>query len=164
MAISAPSELDRLVADYLVAWNSHDPARIAAFLAPDALYEDTGAGVTLRGPEGLREHAAGVLRAFPDLRFELVRVASGEGFVAGEWRAEMTHRGELDGFRPSGRRVRSTGVDIATLDDQGRITHLVSHYDGAAIMRQLGLLPARGSRAERLLARLASLRRAGRSP
>jgi steroid delta-isomerase-like uncharacterized protein len=162
MAISASSELDRLVVDYLAAWNSHDPARVGAFLAPGALYEDTGAGVTVRGPDQLREHAAGVLRAFPDLRFELVRVAAGEGFVAGEWRAEMTHRGELDGLRPSGRRVRSAGVDVATLDEDGRVTHLVSHYDGAAIMRQLGLLPARGSRAERLLARLASLRRSGR--
>jgi hypothetical protein len=48
-------------------------------------------------------------------------------------------------------------VDVATLDSQGRITHLVSYYDGAQIMRDLGLLPARGSRAERALARLASL-------
>ena len=51
------------------------------------------------------------------------------------------------------------GVDVATLDDDGQITHLVSYYDGAALMRDLGLLPRRGSRAERALLRLASLRR-----
>jgi hypothetical protein len=34
---------------------------------------------------------------------------------------------------------------------------LDSYYDGAGIMRQLGLLPARGSRLERGLLRAASL-------
>jgi steroid delta-isomerase-like uncharacterized protein len=160
MATPATADLDRLVADYIAAWNAHDPQRVAAFLAIGAVYEDTGAGVTVRGPEELREHAASVLSAFPDLRFELVRVATGDGFVAGEWRCEMTHLGNLDGLRATGRRVRSTGVDVATLDAEGKVTHLVSHYDGAAIMRQLGVLPDRGSRAELLLARLASLRRA----
>jgi hypothetical protein len=69
----------------------------------------------------------------------------------------MTHTGELDGLAPSGRVVESGGVDVATLDSEGRITHLVSYYDGAQIMRDLGVLPARGSRAERALAVLASL-------
>jgi hypothetical protein len=53
--------------------------------------------------------------------------------------------------------VESAGVDVATLDADGRITHLVSYYDGAEIMRDLGVLPARGSRAERVLARLSSI-------
>jgi hypothetical protein len=48
-------------------------------------------------------------------------------------------------------------VDVAALDDEGRITHLVSYYDGAAIMRQLGLLPGRGSRLEQALVQLRSL-------
>ena len=35
-------------------------------------------------------------------------------------------------------------MDVATVDDDGRITHLVSYYDGAEIMRDLGLLPSAG--------------------
>ena len=70
----------------------------------------------------------------------------------------MTHGGELEGLRASGRRVTSAGVDVATLDAESRITHLVSYYDGAAIMRDLGLLPPRGSRVERAFVRAASLR------
>lgn len=70
----------------------------------------------------------------------------------------MTHRGEIDGLAATGRVVESAGVDVATLDGEGRIVHLVSYYDGAEIMRDLGVLPPRGSRAERALARLASLK------
>jgi steroid delta-isomerase len=149
---------EALMLDYLAAWNARDAERIASFFTEDAVYDDRGAGARVRGREEIRAHAARVHAAFPDLNFALVRAAHGEGFTAGEWEAKMTHRGELDGLGPSGRVVQSGGVDVATIDSDGRITHLVSYYDGAAIMRDLGVLPGRGSRAERLLVGLASVR------
>jgi len=145
------------MSDYLAAWNSHEPARVAAFFAPDAVYDDRGAAEIARGAEGISAHVERVLEAFPDLTFEVVRAAHGDDFTAGEWRARMTHRGNLAGLAPTGRSVESAGVDVATLDTEGQITHLVSYYDGAAIMRSLGLLPEHGSRVERALVRLASL-------
>ena len=156
---TAPAATDReaLQRDYLAAWNARDADGIASFFAPDAIYDDRGAGEVARGPAEIRAHTVRLHAAFSDLRFELVRSAHGEDFSAGEWRSRMTHTGELDGLAPSGRVVRSAGVDVATLDDEGRITHLVSYYDGAQIMRDLGVLPSRGSRAERALARIASL-------
>jgi len=143
--------------EYLAAWNDRDPDRIASFFAPGAVYDDRGAGVVARGPEQIRAHAVSVHAAFPDREFDLVRAAHGEDFTAGEWRCRMTHRGELEGLAPTGRVVESAGVDVATLDAEDRIVGLVSYYDGAQIMRDLGVLPARGSRAERVLAAVASI-------
>lgn len=157
MGVQAPADRERLQRDYLAAWNAHDAERIASFFAPGAVYDDRGAGEVAHGPDGIRAHAARLHAAFSDLSFELVRSAHGDDFSAGEWRSRMTHTGELDGLAATGRVVESSGVDVATLDEQGRITHLVSYYDGAQIMRDLGVLPARGSRAERALATLASL-------
>jgi steroid delta-isomerase-like uncharacterized protein len=157
-AEAVASGREELMLGYLAAWNARDADRIASFFTEDAVYDDRGAGALLHGREEIRAHAARVHSAFPDLDFELVRAAHGEGFTAGEWRSRMTHRGEIDGLAPTGRVVESGGVDVATLDPDGRIAHLVSYYDGAAIMRDLGVLPGRGSRAERVLARLASLR------
>ena len=157
MGIAAATDREALQRDYLDAWNARDPDRIASFFAEGAVYDDRGAGEVARGPAGIHAHAARVHAAFPDLHFELVRTAHGEDFSAGEWRSRMTHRGEINGLAPTGRVVESSGVDLATLDAEGRIIHLVSYYDGAQIMRDLGVLPARGSRAERALARLASL-------
>ena len=143
--------------DYLAAWNAGDAEAIASFFAEDAVYDDRGAGEVARGPRAIAEHAALIHRGFPDLSFELVRAAHGDRFTAGEWRARWTHRGEFAGLAPTGRVLESAGVDVATLDEQGRIVHLASYYDGAALMRSLGLLPARGSRLEGVLLRLASL-------
>jgi steroid delta-isomerase-like uncharacterized protein len=148
---------EALMLDYLAAWNARDAERIASFFTDDAVYDDRGAGALVRGRDQIRAHAARVHGAFPDLNFELVRAANGDDFTAGEWRSRMTHRGEIDGLRPTGKVVESGGVDVATIAPDGRITHLVSYYDGAEILRGLGVLPARGSRAERLLVRIASL-------
>jgi len=149
-------EREELMRAYLGAWNDRDAERIATFFSDDAVYEDLGAGEVISGRDAIRDHAARVHRGFPDLRFELVRAAHADGFTAGEWQSSMTHLGEFSGLAPTGRAVQSAGVDVATLDGAGRIVHLVSYYDGAAILRALGLLPAHGSRAERSLVRLAS--------
>jgi predicted ester cyclase len=160
MTVEASAEnaaREALMFAYLEAWNSHDPGSVAEFFATTGVYDDRGAGVVAEGMPEIRAHVAAVMTAFPDLHFELLRSAHGEDFTAGEWKASMTHRGELDGLQPTGCRVSSEGVDVATLDDEVRISHLVSYYDGAAIMRELGLLPERGSRLERTMVRAASL-------
>ena len=151
------SDRGQLMRDYLAAWNARDAERIASFFTEEAVYDDRGAGEVMRGPAQIRAHASRVHAAFPDLSFELVRAAHGDRFTAGEWRSRMTHRGEIEGLAATGKVVESGGVDVATLDSEGRITHLVSYYDGATILRDLGVLPSRGSRAERLLVRIASL-------
>ena len=145
------------MADYLAAWNGRDADRIASFFSDDAVYDDRGAGEVARGRKQNRDHAARIHRGFPDLSFELVRAAHGDGFTAGEWRSRMTHLGEFSGLAATGRELESSGVDVATLDDEGRIVHLVSYYDGASLMRSLGLLPERGSHLERALLRVASV-------
>jgi steroid delta-isomerase-like uncharacterized protein len=147
---------ERLMEEYLAAWNAHDADRVAAFFAEDATYDDRGAGEVARRRDAIRAHVERVHHGFPDLHFELVRAAHGDDFTAGEWRSRMTHDGAFAGLAPTGRVVESSGVDLATLDGEGRIVHLVSYYDGAAIMRSLGLLPARGSRIERGLLRARS--------
>jgi len=152
------ADRERLQAEYLSAWNARDARRIAAFCTDDAGYDDRGAGEVARGPAAIAAHAARIHAAFPDLHFELVRSAHGDGFSAGEWRSRMTHTGEIDGLAATGRVVESAGVDVATVEPDGRISHLVSYYDGAEIMRDLGVLPRRGSPGEQVLARLASVK------
>ena len=142
---------------YLKAWNSHDAQAVGAFFAPGAVYDDRGAAEVAHGPEEIAAHAERVFAAFPDLSFEIKRIGEGEDFSAGEWRATMTHEGELFGLAATGRKITAEGVDVATFGADDLITHLVSYYDGAAMMRDLGLLPGRHSRAERVGLRLASL-------
>jgi len=60
-------------------------------------------------------------------------------------------------FAPPAAALAAQGSTSRRIDEKGQITHLVSYYDGAAIMRELGVVPPRGSRLERALVRAASL-------
>jgi len=65
----------------------------------EATYEDRGAGAVLRGRREIEAHAARVHAGFGDLEFELLRVAHGDDFTAGEWRSRRRVA------RPNGRRT-----------------------------------------------------------
>ena len=84
MEVVSADGRERLMAEYLAAWNDRDADRIASFFTEDAVYDDRGAGEVARGREQIREHAARIHRGFPDLSFELIRAAHGDGFTAGE--------------------------------------------------------------------------------
>src|SRR5947207_6305258 len=100
-------------------------------------------GTVARGRPAIRAHVEAVFQAFSDLRFDVKRTVVGEDFVASEWTATLTHTGDFEGLAATGRSLTSAGVDVATLGPGDEITHLVSYYDGAEIMRGLGLLPPR---------------------
>ena len=50
---------------YLEAWNLHDPEAVATFFAPDAVYDDRGAGRVMGGIAAIRAHVARVQSSFP---------------------------------------------------------------------------------------------------
>jgi hypothetical protein len=63
-----------------------------------------------------------------------------------------TNTGPIDppGLPATGRRMSIRGIDVWQFRD-GLIWRYEAIYDFAAVGRQLGLLPARGSRAESLM-------------
>jgi ketosteroid isomerase-like protein len=61
---------------YLDAWNAHDPAAVARYMADDAIYEDVALGRVLHGPSEIAEQ---VTRASSDFRFEEVPLFTAGG-------------------------------------------------------------------------------------
>ena len=70
--------------------------------------------------------------------------------VLWRWYMEGTQRGPIEppGFAATGRRIRVDGVDQWTMRD-GRIALYRAFYDMNDVARQLGIVPAPGSAAER---------------
>ena len=73
--------------------------------------------------------------------------------LAPHWRGWATHTGPLDppGFAPTGRRWELDGADFHEYRD-GRVCKLRTAINMLSVSRQLGLMPAAGSPAERALA------------
>jgi steroid delta-isomerase-like uncharacterized protein len=148
---------------WLAAWSSHQPERVLALMTDDIVYDDSGARETMRGHAQVREFLEFVFRAFPDLTIERVGgvLAASDGpRAAFWWRAHATNAGPIDppGIPATGKLVDDwEGADFHEYRD-GKVARLWVLFDMADVLRQMGLLPERGSAAERALAGVQKLR------
>jgi predicted ester cyclase len=112
----------------------------------------------LRVPDEWREYFSSVFAAFPDFRYEVLATVTENDRVAVHWRASGRFTGRpYQGIKATGGRADAEGVDLLRIEN-GKIVRLDSYWDDAALTRQLGLLPERGSRQERALIALFNLR------
>lgn len=138
---------------YLAAWNSRDPERVAERVAPDVVWIDPAMPEPARGREAVAQFARDSFTTFPDLTFE----EPGEPALTPDalvayvpWRMRGTNTGPIDppGFAPTGRVIVVDGIDVWRFRD-GLIWRYEAVYDFAALVAQLGLGPPRGGAAER---------------
>lgn len=87
--------------------------------------------------------------AFPDLVIEVENVVTGGSVAVVQWHARGTFTGRpFQAIRPTGRPVAFRGCDVIQMRD-GLVQENTVYWDGAQFARQIGMLPARGSRADR---------------
>ncbi len=87
----------------------------------------------------LAGYAQSLLDAFPDLKLELVGSAeASNGAIAAPWLLFGTHRGELMGNAPTGKKAVLPGCDFLVVSN-GRIDSVKGFFDPADLMAQLGL-------------------------
>lgn len=112
----------------------------------------------LRAPEGIRQYFGSLFAAIPDLTYEIREtIAEGDKVVVW-WRIRGTFTGgPFDGMRATGRQIEIEGLDYVRVED-GLISRNDSYWDDSSVARQLGLLPAKGSRQERSLKGLLNLK------
>ena len=82
-------------------------------------------------------------RAFPDFVDTVDRQVCEGDLVVTQFTSSGTHRGELLGEQPTGRRVSWMGIEIARVAD-ARIAENWVSWDMYGMLQQLGALPAVG--------------------
>lgn len=104
---------------------------------PDYTYTG-GDGVEHKGADAGIEVAATYLGAFPDLAFSVRhQFAQGNTSII-EFSARGTHRGELQGIPPTGRKVDVVVCNIVEVED-GKIYREREYFDPTSMMQQLGV-------------------------
>jgi steroid delta-isomerase-like uncharacterized protein len=128
------------LARYFDAWNAHDGVLVVAALTEDGTYQDPTTGGPLSG-DALTATVEGLVRGFPDLRFELGTVApTSATSAAAEWRMQGTNTGATPMGPATGGTVDLPGADFLTYDpDADRISTVVGYFDTGSMLRQLGL-------------------------
>jgi steroid delta-isomerase-like uncharacterized protein len=140
--------VDTLAERWRAAW---DEGAFERCCTPDVSYEDPVAVEPLRGVPALREHAAAVRRAFPDLRVETTLPSlEREGYACIPWRAAGTHKGDVAMLPATDRFVTLHGLHYMELSD-GLVRRARGFFDLYDAAVQLGLLPSRGGLGETAL-------------
>lgn len=142
---------ERVARAYFAALNEHDlDAALALWAAgaAEAVRDPSGGA----GPTSARAVLGELLRAIPDLRFEVLGTTAQGERCAVRWRLIGTFAGpgRLAGIAPTGHRVELEGIDLLQVRG-GLIGGNDPFMDTMALVRQIGLVPPRSSGAEQTL-------------
>ena len=159
--VAASTDLQEFTERYAAAWNGCDTDAMAELITDDIVWVDPALPEPARGIPAVQEFMRTSFQAFPDLRFsepDSPHLSVNGDLVAWAWSMEGTFRGPIDppGFAPTGKRMKVDGVDLWLMRD-GRIADYRAFYDLNDMVRQLGILPDPGSRAERMTVALQRL-------
>lgn len=122
---------------YFDAWNKHDSAAIVALFAEGGTYNDPAVDPGLTGL-AITDYINSLFAAFPDLSFEIVGTASGDGMAAVQWVMRGTNTGPFAGSPPTGRSVALPGADFITVVGD-KICSVQVYFDQKTFVEQLGL-------------------------
>ena len=163
-----PALVNELLYKAMTGFNAQDPEAFTSVMHDNVELHHSALPGVVRGRETVKKvYADTFWPAFPDINLELT---DGPFFhmnaprFAVEWAVRGTHRARLDppGLMATGRRMDVTAREIGEIRD-GLIQRLNIKIDMGEVLRQLGVLPPEGSRAEKALLFMQRLKPASRN-
>jgi steroid delta-isomerase-like uncharacterized protein len=113
---------------YISAWNRHDFAAFDTLLAPDGIHEDIAQGFRGEGPAQVKDFMRDMLKAQPDLEWQVTSVIESGPIVAAEWTWTSTFTGDGPSGPVVAKRISGRGASIAVIKN-GRIKRFTDYYD-----------------------------------
>ncbi|MEX2271024.1 MAG: ester cyclase [Vicinamibacterales bacterium] len=92
------------------------------------------------GRQGMKDSFTMFLKAFPDMHVNVEELIAERDLVAARFTGEATHRGELFGTAPTGKKMKFNGIDIIRIKD-GKAIEAWHQGDDVIGLMQLGIKP-----------------------
>jgi steroid delta-isomerase-like uncharacterized protein len=129
-----------IVQRFEMAGDTNDVATIEEVCDPDVV-DHTAPPDQKPGLAGVKDGAARIKAAFPDVQSTVQHIIGEGDLVATHWTATGTHQAEFMGVPATGRKVTANGMTFYRLNG-GRITDIWVHTDELAFMAQLEAPPS----------------------
>jgi steroid delta-isomerase-like uncharacterized protein len=129
-----PAEV--VVGLFATVFNAGELDAVEQFVAPDHENHDPTAPSVPRGPQGVRMLAEQYREAFPDLNIEINELFGAGDRVAHRWTMTGTHRGEILGISPTGKRIEVSGIEVNRVA-HGKVADSWAISDSAGMREQL---------------------------
>jgi steroid delta-isomerase-like uncharacterized protein len=137
---------------YFAALSAHDLDAAEALWKPGSIDRAVGVFEFPVPGRAFRDWFGGLMKAVPDISFEVISVTAQKENAAVRWIARGTFdgKGKFEGLSPTGATIEVEGCDVLTVHD-GQIVANHGYLNGADMARQLGALPPQGSPAEKAM-------------
>lgn len=128
--------------EWIAAHRAHDIDTMLTFVTDDVTVKSAAGGKMppARGKEEARIHWQTIYDTFPDMKMEAVDITATPDRIFAEISHGGTMKGKMGDVEPTGQEYRLTGafrIDFR----EGKIRSILSYWDTAAMMAQLGLMP-----------------------
>jgi steroid delta-isomerase-like uncharacterized protein len=134
MSVASVVEYERL---WIEGLNRGDVSVADAAFAPDCVFHITGVPEPFRGVNSWKAFVAGLLTAFPDIRFTIEdQIVQGDR-IAFRWRATGTHTAPLGPAPATGKTVAVDGLIVDRLVN-GKVQERWEQFDQSLMLQQLG--------------------------
>jgi steroid delta-isomerase-like uncharacterized protein len=153
----AQNEVTEIARAYFDATTRRDLDAMEACWKPGGVENIMGLG-ELKVPGEYRPYFQELFDALPDFKYEVLKMVTEGNRVAVHWQASGTFTGKpYQGLKPNGKTGRLEGIDMVEIVD-GKVVRNDVSFDSAMMMRDLGILPAVGSSAEKVTKGLFNVR------
>ncbi|WMY76303.1 ester cyclase [Buttiauxella selenatireducens] len=127
-----------VVKDYMSAWNAHDSAKAAQFLANDVVYYDAASGTPVKGKNNAEKEVIGAfIKAVPDLTWKMIsKPVYDHDTIAFRWEFSGKNSGEWAGSPATNNPIKFEGVSYITVNN-GKITWQGDYYDSKKLDEEL---------------------------
>jgi predicted ester cyclase len=122
-------------------WATKDIPGIVSFYTDEITWHPIAEDRCYRGKEDVSKFFQQMFSAIPDMDFVLTTKISRGNFISEEFRMRGTQIGPYMGIPPTGKTVEIYGMSMARWKD-AKLHADEFLFDGAEVMRQLGVLPA----------------------
>jgi len=143
-AAAGKAVLTRNLTAYMAAWNAHNPAKAATYLAKNATFLDMTVGTPVTGRENIKTQViAYFINANPDCTWtrDTSQTLVGKNKISYVWTYTGTNTMPWDAKTPAtNKSFKFSGQTFIQFTNSGKILHEYDYYDALGFYKQIGWL------------------------
>ena len=143
-AAATRATLTKNLTAYMAAWNAHNPAKAATYLAKDATFLDMTVGTPVKGRQNIKTQViAYFINANPDCTWtrDTKQTLVGKNKISYVWTYTGTNTQPWDPKTPAtNKSFKFSGQTFIQFTASGQILHEYDYYDALGFYKQIGWL------------------------
>jgi steroid delta-isomerase-like uncharacterized protein len=124
-------------------WTKGDLTVIDQLYSDDCIFHDLGSPEDIHGRDGLKQYARMYRTACPDLQCTVEEIMAEGDKVALRWVSRGTHKGDLAGISPTGKKVTFRGIQLQRISN-GKIEEEWAGFNTLGALQEIGAVPRLG--------------------